>query len=65
MTPALLVEYTDKLIDSSKVSLESSRISITSENFLSTTKNRFLVANKGNYCRKNQKYFLSKDIVSK
>lgn len=39
MTPALLVEYTDKLIDSSKVSLESSRISITSENFLSTTKN--------------------------
>jgi hypothetical protein len=32
MTPALLVEYTDKPIDSSKVSLESSRISITSEN---------------------------------
>jgi hypothetical protein len=32
MTPALLVEYTDKPIDSSNVSLESSRISITSEN---------------------------------
>jgi hypothetical protein len=33
------VEYTDKPIDSSNVSLESSFISITRENFLSTTKN--------------------------